>query len=783
VRRRQLLIDLDPARPKGISATAAQLEAARIKANEIQFYLYEIGWPSPSIAMSGNGYHLLYAIDLPNDEVTRDLLKSVLLSLGHRFDDQQTKVDGSVFNAARICKLYGTVANKGDHSQQQPHRLSRLIQTHARVEVTESQMQELVASLPTEATKGVSAVSVGPSRVGIQKNTSVKAPTDDASLAIRPFDLELFLTQHEIEYWVDQHDGRDRFKLENCPFNPAHVKGEAAIFRDPLGKLGFKCQHDSCADKTWRDVREFFDGLVPTDASTTSWAGNWPEPTPLPNALPPVAPFSAELLPEALRPWVMDIAHRMQCPADFPAVGALVALSSLVGARVVMRPKEFDNWEVVPNLWGVVIGNPGIMKSPALKEALKPLYSLQRLADESQAIAHASWDIECKIAEFSYEGRKQEAKTLAKSKSKVDNSDRLRELLTPVEAPTEPTARRFLVNDATVEKLAVLLAQNPFGTLAYRDEIYGLLTSLDKQGQEGSRAFYLTGYDGNQSYTVDRVTRDQVRVPIVCLAMLGGIQPGRIQEYVRGAVSGGSGDDGLLQRFGMAVWPDIGSFKYVDQHVDSIALERAEAVFDRCVWSLPAGDQVPMRLRFSTDAQVLFRQWYTNLEQELRSNALHPAMAGHLSKYRKLIPALALLFALIDDVHERDDDHEDPEIGVADLQRAFAWDAYLRTHANRLYAAAVIPETTNAATLLQKIRSGKLADSDGVIRDSFTPRQIVQKGWTGLNSADAARRACDLLAEYDWLRKDVVPSGDDMGRGRPSERYLINPAAMTDPIH
>ncbi|RYF53525.1 MAG: DUF3987 domain-containing protein, partial [Comamonadaceae bacterium] len=56
---------------------------------------------------------------------------------------------------------------------------------------------------------------------------------------------------------------------------------------------------------------------------------DWPEPMPLLDALPPVQPFDPELLPEALRCWVIDIAHRMQCPPDFPAVGAVVALSSL----------------------------------------------------------------------------------------------------------------------------------------------------------------------------------------------------------------------------------------------------------------------------------------------------------------------------------------------------------------------------------------------------------------------------------------------------------------------
>ena len=66
------------------------------------------------------------------------------------------------------------------------------------------------------------------------------------------------------------------------------------------------------------------------DLTSAASDSEWPEPAPLPDALPPVAPFDLELLPEALRGWVADIAHRMQCPPDFPAVGAVVAISSLI---------------------------------------------------------------------------------------------------------------------------------------------------------------------------------------------------------------------------------------------------------------------------------------------------------------------------------------------------------------------------------------------------------------------------------------------------------------------
>lgn len=493
-------------------------------------------------------------------------------------------------------------------------------------------------------------------------------------------------------------------------------------------------------------------------------ADAWPEPTPLPDALPPVQPFDPDLLPEALRGWVTDIAHRMQCPPDFPAVGAVVALSSLIGARAVVQPKARDDWQVVPNLWGLIVGRPGVMKSPTLGEVLKPLHRLQATEFEQWQAARGAWELDCKVAELQATDREKKAKALASKDPAA-----ARALLEPGETPAEPMARRYIVNDATVEKLGELLTANPWGTLSYRDELYGLLTGMDKQGQEGSRAFYLQSYDGNQGYTFDRILRGTVHIHRVCLAMIGGIQPGRIQEYVRGAVSGGSADDGLLQRFGLAVWPDTnGEFVHVDQWPDTPAKQAAWAVFERLAHLQPASESDPVIWRFSDAAQALFVEWRTPFEQELKRGELHPAMESHLAKYRKLIPALALVFALVDTPDSGG------VINERELIRALAWGDYLRTHAERLYSAAVIPETAGARALLTKLKGGRLTDRDGVIAGAFTPRQIAVKGWAGLTTPDAVRKAADVLVDYDWLRRELLHCGA-VG-GRPSDRYSVSPA-------
>ena len=486
-------------------------------------------------------------------------------------------------------------------------------------------------------------------------------------------------------------------------------------------------------------------------------AENWPDPEPLPCALPAVLPFDLELLPHGLRWWVGDISYRMQQPPDFAAVGAVVALSSLIGARAVIQPKRYDDWRVVPVLWGLIAGRPGSMKSPTLSEVMKPLSRLEANEREQWKAEHDAWKLDCRVADLQAAASESEAKKVA-----IKDPARARHLLTPVEAPPEPRMRRFVVNDATVEKLGELLTANPWGLVAFRDELHGLLAGMDKQGQEGARAFYLQAYDGNQGYTFDRIGRGETTIPRVCLALLGGIQPARLQEYVRSATSGGAGDDGLLQRFGMAVWPDAGrDFRIVDQHPSASARQDANAVFDRLAKLEPLDDE-PEVWRFDDEAQTLFYEWWRELETELRSGELHVAMESHLSKYRKLIPALALVFALVDTP-------DAPQtVGAAELLRAFAWGDYLRSHATRVYAAATQPDSAAADALLVKIRQGK-------VTDGFKLKQVQQNGWAWLSTTEDVKRAAAMLEEYGWVRCIVTPAGEK--GGRPAETWAINPKA------
>jgi putative DNA primase/helicase len=215
-------------------------------------------------------------------------------------------------------------------------------------------------------------------------------------------------------------------------------------------------------------------------------------------------------------------------------------------------------------------------------------------------------------------------------------------------------------------------------------------------------------------------------------------------------------DDGLIQRFQLLVWPDFaGEWRYVDRAPDEAAQRRAAEVYRRLV-GLDSG--TPARLRFDSVAQRMFIEWLTGLEMRLTSGDTSPALQAHLAKYRKLMPALALLFSLADE-----------RLGAVPLEsakRAAGWCEFLEPHARRIYSENPAPGMCAARILARKLRDGALGAGG-----SFTLRDVYRPQWLGLKSSDEARAALRVLCEHAWVR----PAQARDRAGRPSENYQIHP--------
>lgn len=241
-RRIWLPIDIDPCvsgkkRPAGISSSDPEHHAALARAGEIQEWLTLQGWPTPVVADSGNGAALLYAIDLPNDDESRDLIQRCVQALATAFDNALCDIDTAVYNAARIWKVYGTLAGKGDSTADRPHRRAAILSAPAERQIVGLDLLRALARrvLPeTEREAGTSS-----SKGGIGD------------------DIGAYLDKHGLRVASEKtHGDRTIYVLEECPFNKEHRAPDACVTQEGNGKLGFHCFHNGCQGNGWKTLRE-----------------------------------------------------------------------------------------------------------------------------------------------------------------------------------------------------------------------------------------------------------------------------------------------------------------------------------------------------------------------------------------------------------------------------------------------------------------------------------------------------------------------------------------------
>jgi hypothetical protein len=242
IRRRRLLIDVDPIRDPQVSATDQEKALALETTQKVRDYLREdTGWPDPVLLDSGNGYHLIYAINLPDDDA--GLVKRVLAALAQRFDASQVKIDQAVYNPARICKLPGTLARKGDSTPDRPHRRAYLMETPGRPEVVPRAKLELLAA---EAPAPDPPPHAGNGRAGSGEYQSRLM-------------VDRWLAARGVGFRVKAEPdakGRTVYVLKACPFDPGHGDPDSCIMQAGDGQLSARCLHNSCASRNWHDFKE-----------------------------------------------------------------------------------------------------------------------------------------------------------------------------------------------------------------------------------------------------------------------------------------------------------------------------------------------------------------------------------------------------------------------------------------------------------------------------------------------------------------------------------------------
>lgn len=492
----------------------------------------------------------------------------------------------------------------------------------------------------------------------------------------------------------------------------------------------------------------------------------WNSMKPLPDITLKAQSLCVHLIPRSVRDWIMDATERMQVTLDYIMPMVIVAASSVIGRQIAIRPKRNDSFEVVPNLWGMLIAPPSTLKSPAISEALSPLQRLNRLATEENIAAMTSaerdiYRVETEIKSLEKRiGRKGEDRESIVEQI-LELKAQLKELL--------PKARRYYSNDSTIEKLAMLLAENPNGLLVIRDELMGFFKTFEKSGHESDRSFFLEGWNGNGHFQVDRISRETISVHGLCLSVIGGIQPSRIKQYIGDVTSATQGDDGFIQRFQIMIYAEPRkSWSLVDRRPLKSAKDEVNNIFEIIanldlldIDAFMDGDHSLPYLRFDDEAQNLYNEWITALENRLlKTGDETEAMLTHLGKFRSLMPSLALIFHLLQYGQHRMAGNLVP--GWA-ARLAIRWCDYLESHARKVYGLLGELQLDAAKALLKKVVDGKIRDGDSL-------RDIYRHHWSHLDSPKKVESAISILKDLGWCQAQLTMTG-----GAPSEVIRLNP--------
>jgi len=491
---------------------------------------------------------------------------------------------------------------------------------------------------------------------------------------------------------------------------------------------------------------------------------DWPDPQQIDDRLLPVIPFPIEVVPEIVRRYCIDVGRRVAVPVDFPAAAIYVSISAVIGRQLVLRPEGHSRWQVFPNIWGGIVGRPGVRKSPVINGVTKFVWTLEDEAREIFSEASRTYKAELEV----FEADKRDAQKSIQKNIRTEPElakQTARELMTG--EPEEPHARRYITSDPTPEAIETILQHSPNGLLLYRDELVGFLQGLEKQGREGSRKLYLEAWSGDGNFTSDRIQRGTTHLRGMCISILGSIQPEPLRALlVDAGKRDGNKADGLLERFQFLVYPDIGMVPSTVIHQPDVEAERelerifqklANLDFSACGASIPSEDSLQPYLIFTEDAQTAFMEYQAEYRRRALTEQYDSTLAGYYDKLPGFLASLALITHLLDGCQG--------PVSKETLNRSVVLVEYSISHFKRAIAPVSAPEFKAASHLAKKITEGRLG------RVGFSLRDVYCNKWRGLGTAAEARAACEELRQAGYIR----PIKESRRGGRPSERFEINP--------
>lgn len=627
-KRRWLYIDADPRRPSGISSTDEEHERALEKIIEIKRFLTMQGWPEPVRADSGNGGHLLYRIDLPsNDE---GLIKRVLEALAFKFDDEYVDIDQTVFNPARIWKLYGTVARKGDSTKERPYRIAKILKTPSTLKsVRIDLLQNLAAQVP-----------------------EIPKPENNSYCSESRFDLGKWIDEHNLKVeGPTPWQGGQKWIFHDCPWNPDHRDRSAYLLQLASGAISAGCHHNGCKDKDWYALRI----LMEPNKSNNQSDKNELDELNISQPKDEVLPFPTEALPNCLKSLVEQGMKANSCPADFIAIPALNVMGVAIGNSRILQVKQ--GWTFRGNLYTNILALAGSGKSPALTTASSPIRKLQKvMADEYKINLEgyestlAVWEVDCALAK----------------KNKKPKPPK----------PEEPFMDEIYTTDTTIEALAQTMDRNQRGMAIILDELTSLVNGLNqyKGGRGADREAYLSLWSGTDT-KINRSKKQPIILHEPFLSVMGCMPPAVLSSLVD---EKGRGEDGFIHRI-LFSYPDPVHQVWTEEIITSDVLTNYHELFNE-LRGLPNDQQV---LTLDQEAKEYWVKLFNENLDEMAAIDFPENLRG---PWAKMPSQLARITLIIHCVRYATRETKKEQVDKVSMAKAGLIIDYFKSHARRVYS-------------------------------------------------------------------------------------------------
>lgn len=758
VSRRWLLVDVDPVRDSRISASDAEKGHAHELVERVHCHLSERGWPAPIFSDSGNGYHLLYRIDLPAND--GGIVERCLKALAARFDNDHAKIDTSVYNPSRICKLPGTWACKGDSIPTRPHRQSKILEMPIIDVVPLSLLEALASEAPQD--KPPHPGSNGASH----KNGWTQTATSGTDARHKAYGEKVL--EAACKRVLASIEGNKHVALRNAAFCCGHFvplyfsfADAEGILRDAIARRGNVADMNAAWETIESGLRKGMedpepplgDGPEPevdwdnfggkqdsggkTDDSKTAGGMEWPDIIPLAEE-PDVPEFPVDVLPGKLPQLARELSWAMNAPIDYAGVSMLALAAGTIGNTYRLRISETHSQAAM--IYAALVGPPGSAKSPILKRLTSPL-------DDQQT----KWNAEYASALERWHNADEETRG------------------------ERPQLRICVSRNFTSESLALSLHYNQRGFVAPIDELSGLFASFNqyKPGGAGNdRQVYLSIW---AQETINILRKNDMRngIPPIwvkdpCLSIVGGIQPDMLASIRgRGSFRGEAApNDGGLDRF-LFCWPKVQPESADEGRcVPADLLEAWPEAIDNLLGCLHLDEDGAMTVHLASRARAVWVDFTQRHADEINSGELPEHLRGPWAKLKGYVPRLALVLHLLRWATNNETTTitslEEPDmIGACQLV------AYFKAHARKLHAC--IDSDPKAPGVKKVLR---WMQTTGVNR--FQKRDAFEHTKGTLKNVEALDGVLAVLEKHNFIRPQGGQERPGPGR-KPSPWWEVNP--------